>query len=229
LLRWRAKKNPLIGWKQEHIDDMVFFATLGIIVGGRLGSVLFYNLPYYLDHPIDIFKINQGGMSFHGGLIVALLAMLWFARKTNSGFFNVIDFIAPVVPIGLGCGRIGNFVNGELWGTPSALPWAMIFPDPRAGGIARHPSQLYEALLEGLLLFVILWLYSSKPRPMMAVSGLFLLGYGVFRFGVEFVRVPDAHIGNLAFGWVTMGQVLSFPMIILGIVSMVWAYKNRAV
>ena len=208
---------------------MVFFATLGIIVGGRLGSVLFYNLPYYLDHPIDIFKINQGGMSFHGGLIGALLAMLWFARKTNSGFFNVIDFIAPVVPIGLGCGRIGNFVNGELWGTPSALPWAMIFPDPRAGGIARHPSQLYEALLEGLLLFVILWLYSSKPRPMMAVSGLFLLGYGVFRFGVEFVRVPDAHIGNLAFGWVTMGQVLSFPMIILGIVSMVWAYKNRAV
>lgn len=208
---------------------MVFFATLGIIVGGRLGSVLFYNLPYYLDHPIDIFKINQGGMSFHGGLIGALLAMLWFARKTNSGFFNVIDFIAPVVPIGLGCGRIGNFVNGELWGTPSALPWAMIFPDPRAGGIARHPSQLYEALLEGLLLFVILWLYSSKPRPMMAVSGLFLLGYGVFRFGVEFVRVPDAHIGNLAFGWVTMGQVLSFPMIILGIISMVWAYKNRAV
>jgi len=168
-------------------------------------------------------------MSFHGGLIGALLAMLWFARKTNSGFFNVIDFIAPVVPIGLGCGRIGNFINGELWGTPSALPWAMIFPDPRAGGIARHPSQLYEALLEGLLLFVILWLYSSKPRPMMAVSGLFLLGYGVFRFGVEFVRVPDAHIGNLAFGWVTMGQVLSFPMIILGIVSMVWAYKNRAV
>jgi len=229
LLRWRAKKNPLIGWKQEHIDDMVFFATLGIIVGGRLGSVLFYNLPYYLDHPIDILKINQGGMSFHGGLIGALLAMLWFARKTNSGFFNVIDFIAPVVPIGLGCGRIGNFINGELWGTPSALPWAMIFPDPRAGGIARHPSQLYEALLEGLLLFVILWLYSYKPRPMMAVSGLFLLGYGVFRFGVEFVRVPDAHIGNLAFGWVTMGQVLSFPMIILGIVSMVWAYKNRAV
>ncbi|MCH8080676.1 MAG: prolipoprotein diacylglyceryl transferase [Proteobacteria bacterium] len=229
LLRWRAKNNPLIGWKQEHIDDMVFFATLGIIVGGRLGSVLFYNLPYYLDHPIDILKINQGGMSFHGGLIGALLAMLWFARKTNSGFFNVIDFIAPVVPIGLGCGRIGNFINGELWGTPSALPWAMIFPDPRAGGIARHPSQLYEALLEGFLLFVILWLYSSKPRPMMAVSGLFLLGYGVFRFGVEFVRVPDAHIGNLAFGWVTMGQVLSFPMIILGIVSMVWAYKNRAV
>ncbi len=226
LLRWRTDKNLSLKWSREQIDDMVFYVTLGVIIGGRLGSVLFYNLPYYLDNPIDIFKINQGGMSFHGGLIGALLAMVWFARKTNSGFFNVIDFIAPVVPIGLGCGRIGNFINGELWGAPSALPWAMIFPDPRAGGIARHPSQLYEALLEGLLLFVILWLYSSKPRPMMAVSGLFLLGYGVFRFSVEFVRVPDAHIGYLAFGWVTMGQVLSFPMIILGFVSMVWAYRN---
>ena len=226
LLRWRTDKNPSLKWSSEQVDDMVFYVTLGVIIGGRLGSVLFYNLPYYLDHPVDIFKINQGGMSFHGGLIGALLAMVWFARKTNSGFFNVIDFIAPVVPVGLGCGRIGNFINGELWGAPSALPWAMIFPDPRAGGIARHPSQLYEALLEGLLLFIILWLYSSKPRPMMAVSGLFLLGYGVFRFSVEFVRVPDAHIGYLAFGWVTMGQVLSFPMIILGFVSMVWAYRN---
>ncbi len=229
LLRWRADKNPLFGWNRNHIDDMVFFATLGVIVGGRLGSVLFYNLPYYLDHPVDIFKINQGGMSFHGGLIGVLLAMVWFARKTDSGFFNVIDFIAPVVPIGLGCGRIGNFINGELWGAPSTLPWAMIFPDSRAGAIARHPSQLYEALLEGLLLFIILWLYSSKPRPMMAVSGLFLLGYGVFRFSVEFVRVPDAHIGYLAFGWVTMGQVLSFPMIILGCVSLVWAYRKENV
>jgi len=226
LLRWRTDKNPSLKWSSEQVDDMVFYVTLGVIIGGRLGSVLFYNLPYYIDHPVDIFKINQGGMSFHGGLIGALLAMVWFARKTNSGFFNVIDFIAPVVPVGLGCGRIGNFINGELWGAPSALPWAMIFPDPRAGGIARHPSQLYEALLEGLLLFIILWLYSSKPRPMMAVSGLFLLGYGVFRFSVEFVRVPDAHIGYLAFGWVTMGQLLSFPMIILGFVSMVWAYRN---
>ncbi|MCH8846192.1 MAG: prolipoprotein diacylglyceryl transferase [Proteobacteria bacterium] len=229
LLRWRTDKNPSLKWSSEQVDDMVFYVTLGVIIGGRLGSVLFYNLPYYLDHPVDIFKINQGGMSFHGGLIGALLAMVWFARKTNSGFFNVIDFIAPVVPVGLGCGRIGNFINGELWGAPSALPWAMIFPDPRAGGIARHPSQLYEALLEGLLLFIILWLYSSKPRPMMAVSGLFLLGYGVFRFSVEFVRVPDAHIGYLAFGWVTMGQVLSFPMIILGFVSMVWAYRKENV
>jgi len=229
LLRWRAKENPLPGWKQDHIDDMVFFATLGIIVGGRLGSVLFYNLPYYLDHPIDIFKINQGGMSFHGGLIGVLLAMVWIARKTNSNFFQVTDFIAPVVPIGLGCGRIGNFINGELWGAPSSVPWAMIFPGSAAGGVPRHPSQLYEALLEGLLLFVILWIYSAKPRPKMAVSGLFLLGYGIFRFGVEFVREPDAHLGYLAFEWVTMGQVLSSPMIILGIVLLIWAYKKKTV
>ena len=226
LLCWRAKKNPLLGSKREYIDDMVFYATLGVVLGGRLGSVLFYNLPYYLDHPIDIFKINQGGMSFHGGLIGGLVAMVWFTRKTNTRFFNVIDFIAPVVPIGLGCGRIGNFINGELWGEPSTLPWAMIFPDPRAGGISRHPSQLYEALLEGLLLFIILWLYSSKPRPMMAVSGLFLLAYGVFRFSVELVREPDAHLGYLAFGWVTMGQVLSFPMIFFGVILMLLAHRS---
>lgn len=224
LLRWRAGKNPLLGWKQEHIDDMVFFGTLGIIVGGRLGSVLFYNLPYYLDHPIDIFKINQGGMSFHGGLIGVLVAMLWFARKTNSTFFQVTDFIAPVIPIGLGCGRIGNFINGELWGAPSSLPWAMVFPG--AGDMPRHPSQLYEVLLEGILLFIILWFYSAKPRPIMAVSGLFLLGYGVFRSSVEFVREPDAHIGYLAFDWVTMGMVLSLPMIIFGTILLFLAHKK---
>jgi phosphatidylglycerol:prolipoprotein diacylglycerol transferase len=188
--------------------------------------VLFYNLPYYLDHPIDIFKINQGGMSFHGGLIGVLLAMVWFARKTNSGFFNVIDFIAPVVPIGLGCGRIGNFINGELWGAPSSVPWAMIFPGAYAGGVPRHPSQLYEALLEGLLLFIILWFYSAKPRPVMAVSGLFLLGYGIFRSSIEFVREPDAHLGYLAFDWVTMGHVLSFPMILFGAILLVLSKRK---
>ena len=224
LLRWRARKNPLLGWKQEHIDDMVFLAMLGIIVGGRLGSVLFYNLPYYLDHPTDIFKINQGGMSFHGGLIGVLLAMFWFARKTNSTFFQVTDFIVPVVPIGLGCGRIGNFINGELWGAPSTLPWAMIFPG--AGAMPRHPSQLYEVLLEGILLFIILWFYSAKLRPIMAVSGLFLLGYGLFRSSVEFVREPNAHIGYLAFDWVTMGMVLSLPMILFGAILLFLAHKR---
>ena len=153
--------------------------------------------------------------------------MIWFARKTDVRFFQIMDFIAPVVPIGLGCGRIGNFINGELWGAPSSVPWAMIFPGQLAGDVARHPSQLYEALLKGLLLFIILWFYSSKPRPRMAVSGLFLLGYGVFRFGVEFVREPDAHLGYLAFDWVTMGQALSLPMIILGFVLLILAYRQK--
>lgn len=227
LLSWRARNKLSLGWRQEHIDDMVFYATIGVIIGGRLGSVLFYNLPYYLDHPIDIFKVHQGGMSFHGGLIGTLLAMIWFSRKINSNFFDVMDFIAPVVPVGLGCGRIGNFINGELWGAATSVPWAMVFPSASAGNVARHPSQLYEALLEGLLLFIILWFYSAKPRPMMAVSGLFLLGYGLFRSSIEFVREPDAHLGYLAFNWLTMGQILSLPMIIFGIVLLVLAYKRN--
>ena len=223
-LRYRATAR---GWSTEQVDNLVFYVTIGIIVGGRLGSVLFYNLPYYLEHPLDIIKINQGGMSFHGGLIGSLMAVAWFAHKANTRFFRVTDYVAPVVPIGLGCGRIGNFINGELWGTPSSLPWAMVFPDPRAGGIARHPSQLYEALLEGLVLFIILWVYSAKPRPAMAVSGLALLGYGIFRSGVEFVREPDVHIGYLAFGWLTMGQVLSLPMLIAGALLLWFAYPIR--
>lgn len=227
LLRWRSRNALLsLGYSNEDLDDIVFYAPLGAIIGGRLGSVLFYNLPYYLDHPTDIFKINQGGMSFHGGLLGLLLAIFWLARKKNISFFNIIDLIAPVVPIGLGCGRIANFINGELWGRASNLPWAMVFPDPRAGNIARHPSQLYEALLEGLLLFIILWLYSSKPRPVMAVSGLFLLAYGIFRCGIEFVREPDPQLGYLAFHWLTMGQLLSLPMIIFGAVLIIYAHMK---
>ena len=224
LMNKRAEKD--FRWMPEQVADLVFYATIGIIIGGRLGSVLFYNLPYYLEHPVDIIKINQGGMSFHGGLIGVLVAIWFFGRKTRKGFFTVSDFIAPVVPVGLFFGRIANFINGELWGGPSTLPWAMIFPDSRAGGIPRHPSQLYEALLEGVLLFIILWCYSARPRPTMAVSGLFLLFYGIFRSAVEFVREPDSHIGYLAFGWLTMGQVLSFPMIIAGAVLLVLAYRN---
>ena len=224
LLRLRATRFHLT---YEQVADLIFYATVGIILGGRLGSVLFYNLPYYLEHPLEIIMINHGGMSFHGGLVGVLVAMWYFGRKINKGFFEVSDFLAPVVPVGLFFGRIANFINGELWGAPSNLPWAMVFPNPLAGGIPRHPSQLYEALLEGVLLFIILWWYSAKPRPAMAVSGLFLLGYGVFRSLVEFVRVPDANIGYLALGWVTMGQVLSLPMIIAGIIMMVMALKKR--
>lgn len=223
LLRRRAASR---GFSHEQLADLVFYAVLGVILGGRLGSVLFYNLPYYLDHPLAVFKIWEGGMSFHGGLLGVLIAVGWFAHSQGRRFFEVTDYLAPVVPIGLFFGRIGNFINGELWGRPSDVPWAMVFPNPAAGNVPRHPSQLYEAALEGLLLFIILWLYSSKPRPTMAVSGLFLLGYGVFRFLVEFVRMPDAQLGYLAFGWLTMGQVLCMPMILFGMLLLYLGYRK---
>ncbi len=225
LLRYRGSQTQW-GFNSEQVSDLIFYAMLGIILGGRLGSVLFYNLPYYLQHPIEVLYIQQGGMSFHGGLIGVFIAVWFFCHKFKKPFFNVTDFIAPVVPIGLGSGRIGNFINGELWGAPSDLPWAMIFPAEAAGQLPRHPSQLYEALLEGLILFVILWLFSARPRPVKAISGLFLLGYGSFRFVVEFVRIPDAHIGYLAFDWLTMGQILSVPMILAGLILIVMAYRS---
>ncbi len=220
----RARSTP--GWKPEEIGDLVFYGALGTILGGRLGYILFYGLPDYLAAPLNIFKIWQGGMSFHGGLLGVIIAMALFGRKTGKSFFEVADFVAPMVPIGLFAGRIGNFINGELWGRVTDLPWAMVFPDPRAGLLPRHPSQLYEALLEGVLLFVILWLYSAKPRPTMAVSGLFLSGYGLFRFLVEFTRMPDAQLGFIAFGWLTMGQILSIPMFLVGAGMLWWAYHR---
>jgi phosphatidylglycerol:prolipoprotein diacylglycerol transferase len=193
---------------------LLFYIILGVIIGGRLGYVLFYNLSHYLDHPLEIFYLWTGGMSFHGGLIGVILGMWYFGCKTQRAFFTVADFVAPVVPLGLGTGRLGTFINQELWGAPTDLPWGMVF---RTGGnVARHPSQLYELALEGIVLFAIIWLYSRRPRPPGAVSGLFLVCYGSFRFLVELVREPDAHLGYLAFGWVTMGQVLSVPMILLG-------------
>lgn len=223
LLRLRAARH---GWTHEQVADLVFYSVLGAVIGGRIGSVLFYNLPYYLDHPLAVLKIWQGGMSFHGGLIGVLVAMWLFGRGQQRRFFEVTDFLAPVVPVGLFCGRIGNFINGELWGRPTDLPWAMVFPDPAAGGVPRHPSQLYEAALEGIVLFVVLWLFSARPRPTMAVSGLFLSGYGMFRFLVEFVRVPDPQLGYLAFGWVTMGQLLSLPMFVVGALLIYMAYRK---
>jgi phosphatidylglycerol:prolipoprotein diacylglycerol transferase len=225
LLNRRALK-PGSGWTAEQVSDLTFYAALGVVVGGRIGYILFYNLPSYADNPLAVLKVWQGGMSFHGGLIGVLLAMAWFGRKTGKSFFTVTDFLAPVVPLGLLAGRIGNFINGELWGAPSDLPWAMVFPGARAGGIPRHPSMLYEALLEGLVLFIILWVFSSKSRPARAVSGLFMLGYGSFRFLVEFVRVPDAQLGYLALDWLTMGMILSTPMILVGLWLMVLAYSG---
>lgn len=226
LLRLRAAR---FGWTSDQVADLVFYVVLGAVLGGRFGSVLFYNLPYYLEHPLAVFKIWEGGMAFHGGLIGVLVAVALFARGQGRRFFEISDYLAPVVPVGLFCGRIANFINGELWGKPTDVSWAMVFPGPLAGNVPRHPSQLYEAALEGVLLFVILWLYSARPRPRMAISGLFLSGYGLFRFLVEFVREPDAQLGYLAFGWVTMGQLLCLPMIAIGVILLYLAHGRSEV
>ncbi|MGH8494567.1 MAG: prolipoprotein diacylglyceryl transferase [Gammaproteobacteria bacterium] len=208
--------------RREQLDDMVFYGALGAILGGRLGYILFYGMEQFVDDPWSIFRIWEGGMSFHGGLLGVLVALWLFARRIGRGFFEVMDFVAPLIPPGLGAGRIGNFINGELWGKQTDVPWAFV-----VDGVARHASQLYEAFLEGLVLFVCLWLYSTKPRPTMAVSGLFALLYGIFRFAVEFVREPDIQLGYLAFGWVTMGQVLCVPLMLVGIFLMIAAYRRR--
>lgn len=213
-------------WTGEKLADLVFYCALGVVVGGRIGYILFYDLPVYEAEPMRIFKVWQGGMSFHGGMVGVLLATWWFARRNNKTFFQLADFIAPFVPIGLGLGRIGNFINGELWGKPTDLPWGMVFPtDPEH--LVRHPSQLYQCALEGIALFLILWLFSKKPRPTMAVSGMFLLWYGIFRFTVEFVRLPDPQLGYIAFGWLTMGQLLCLPMILAGLLLLVLAYRYQ--
>jgi len=219
----RTKKSNSIITAQQ-MDDLLFFVAIGVILGGRLGYILFYDFSNYLAHPENIFKVWQGGMAFHGGLIGVLIAVWLFARKTQRRFFEITDFLAPLIPLGLFFGRIGNFINGELWGRPTDISWGMVFP--HVDNLPRHPSQLYEAALEGIVLFIVLWLFSRKPRPTMAVSGLFLIGYGAFRFIVEFFRTPDSHLGFIALDWLTMGQLLSIPMIIFGVIFMVVAYKT---
>ncbi|ORU91369.1 MAG: prolipoprotein diacylglyceryl transferase [Cycloclasticus sp. symbiont of Poecilosclerida sp. N] len=219
--RVRAKKT---GWTDKQIDDLIFYAAMGVVLGGRIGYVLFYNFSAFTDNPLILFKIWQGGMSFHGGLVGVFFAMLLFGRKYKYPLFEITDFMTPLVPIGLGAGRVGNFINGELWGKPTDFSLGVLVQG--LGDVPRHASQLYEAALEGAVLFVLLWLYSSKPKPTMAVTGLFLLAYGAFRFLVEFVRLPDAHLGYLAFGWLTMGQILTAPMILLGGFLMNKAYQK---
>jgi phosphatidylglycerol:prolipoprotein diacylglycerol transferase len=221
--RSRAKQ-PGSRIRPEHVDDIVFYIALGAIVGGRIGYMFVYGTNELLADPASIIRVWEGGMSFHGGLVGVLIAMWLYGRHIGQPFFAVTDFIAPWVPAGLFAGRIGNFINGELWGktTSPDAPWAVI-----VDGEPRHASMLYEAFLEGIVLFLVLWIYTRKPRPTMAASGLFLLVYGVGRFAVEFVRVPDPQLGYLALGWVTMGQVLSAPMIVAGIVLLVLAYRRR--
>jgi len=207
---------------RAQFDDMLFLAVIGVILGGRLGYVLFYKPAEYLAQPLKIFAVWEGGMSFHGGLLGVMLAMAFAARRYGVGYLRLMDFVAPVCPLGLAAGRLGNFLNGELWGRVTDLPWGMVFRG--AGPAPRHPSQLYEFALEGLALFVLLWWFSSKPRPVGQVSGLFLLGYGAFRFIVEFTREPDAFLGFLALG-LTMGQWLCVPMIVGGVWLLAWGRR----
>ena len=221
--RKRARQNLLTGWHPRDIDDMLFYGVLGVILGGRLGYVLFYKPLYYLVHPLEIFQVWQGGMSFHGGFLGVLIALWFYARKRGRRWLDVTDFVAPLCPLGLAAGRLGNFINGELVGRATSGPWAMVFP--QVDNLPRHPSQLYEFALEGVVLFVILWLYASRHRPMGAVSGLFLLGYGTLRFIAEFAREPDNFLGYVA-GDLTMGQLLSLPMIVVGFALMVFAYRR---
>jgi phosphatidylglycerol:prolipoprotein diacylglycerol transferase len=240
----RAAAQPWRGWNKEDVSDVLFYGMLGVVLGGRIGYMLFYGFDLLLQNPLSLFKVWDGGMSFHGGLLGVILAMGWFARRTRRSFWQVADFVAPLVPLGLAFGRLGNFIGGELWGRLTDVPWAMIFAKSTGFGanetaalheawqsgaldhLARHPSQLYQAGLEGLALFLLLMWYSRRPRPAAAVSGLFLLGYGVFRLFVEFFRQPDEHIGFLAMQWLTMGMLLSLPMIVAGIIIMRFAYQS---
>jgi len=240
-----ARTRRWYGWNEQQVSDILFFGMLGVILGGRIGYMLFYGFDHLLQDPLSLFKVWDGGMSFHGGLLGVIVAMAWFARRTGKTFWQVADFVAPMVPLGLAFGRLGNFIGGELWGRLTDVPWAMIFAKStgfapgnatalneawRSGALdhlARHPSQLYQASLEGLALFLVLMVYSSKPRPSAAISGLFLLGYGIFRLFVEFFRQPDDHLGFLAMQWLTMGMLLSLPMIAAGVVIMLLAYRSR--
>lgn len=243
----RRANKPGSGWSKDEVENLLYVGFLGVFVGGRLGYVLFYNFSSFQDNPLYLFKVWDGGMSFHGGLMGVILVMFWFARRTKRTFFQVSDFIAPLIPFGLGAGRLGNFINGELWGrVTTETPWAMLFPGSRTdditiaaadpsllplleqyGVLPRHPSQLYEMVLEGIVLFIIMNLFIRQPRPMGAASGLFLIGYGAFRTIVEAFRQPDAQLGLFG-GGISMGQILSIPMVFAGIIMMVWAYRRRS-
>jgi phosphatidylglycerol:prolipoprotein diacylglycerol transferase len=222
---WLARRRaarPGSTWKPVDVDDLIFFAAIGVIAGGRLGYVLFYGLNAFLTDPLMVFRVWDGGMSFHGGLSGVMIAVAWFAHRRGRKIADVFDFTAPLPAVGLFAGRIGNFINGELWGKPTDVPWGFL-----VGGEVRHPTQLYEATLEGIVLFTVIWWFTSKPRPRLAPAGLFLTLYACFRILVEFLRLPDTNIGYLALGWVTMGQLLSLPMLAAGLAMFIWALRRR--
>ena len=226
ILRSRATagKAP---YQPEQVDDIIFYGAVGVILGGRLGYTLFYGLDNFLANPLSIVKIWQGGMSFHGGFLGVVIALAVYCKKFKIPLGGLFDMTAIAVPMGLGFGRMGNFIGQELWGRPTDSPWGMIFPnDPT--GLPRHASQLYEAFLEGIVLFLIVFIYARKPRPQWATGALFIMGYGFFRFMVEFVRQPDAHIGFDFFDSISRGQILSLPMMLIGLTVMIWAYKRGA-
>lgn len=223
LATYRAKQR---GWNGDMVSDLIFFGALGVILGGRIGYVFFYGFEQFLQNPLWLFQVWTGGMSFHGGFLGVAIAMIFWCKKYQKSWFETLDFVVPCVPTGLMFGRIGNFIGGELWGRPVQnmdYPLAMIFP--HVDNIARHPSQLYQALCEGLLLFIVLWWFSSKPRPRMAVSAVFLIGYGIARFTVEFFREPDN--GQLFIASLSKGQVLTMPMIIIGVILLMMAYQKK--
>jgi phosphatidylglycerol:prolipoprotein diacylglycerol transferase len=221
--RWRIANQPWTAWSPKMLDDVLFYGVLGVVLGGRLGYILFYKPGDYLAHPADIFKVWEGGMSFHGGFLGVIIAMALFARSRKLRWLAVTDFIAPLVPLGLATGRLGNFINGELWGRPTDLPWGMVFR--YADALPRHPSQLYQLAGEGLLLFAVVWIFAKKPRPLGAVSAVFLMGYGTLRFLAEFTREPDSFLGLLGFG-LSMGQWLSLPMIVAGFFMLRWSQRR---
>ena len=223
LARYRIKSEVL--WNTKHVDDLIFYGALGAVLGGRLGYLLFYNWSVFISNPLTFFNFQNGGMSFHGGFLGVLIAMVIFNKKYQFTFFQTTDFIAPLIPLGLGFGRIGNYINGELWGRVTDSSWGILAPDQSGLWEKRFPTQLYEALLEGFVLFCILWLFSNKKPQVMATSSLFLIFYGIFRFIIEFVRAQDSHIGYLAFDWLTMGQLLSIPMIFIGIYLLIKSYR----
>jgi len=225
-LRVAQSQYTQLGWTRRDVEDLLFFGVLGVVIGGRLGYVLFYKPGYYAGHPLEIFAVWKGGMAFHGGLLGVITAMALFARKRGRHFVEVMDLVSPCIPTGIASGRIGNFINGELWGRAADpnLPWAMVFPQS-GSNLPRHPSQIYQFLLEGMLLFVLLWLFSRKPRPLGQVSGAFLVGYGVLRFTAEFFREPDSFLGLLALN-MSMGQWLCVPMVIGGIFVWVWGARR---